>query len=204
MDEFNKFPCGHISPSPCQTLRSNDIRMRFGLLIDPPIGPQFSDKVLVFQTSLKRPIFKLESWYFAWRDIFGFYYYFVTLTLWLLRKNFWLIYHWKGQNIKIVKKWLIFKLESWSFAWRDIFAFRYFLVTFTLWFLRKKILGISLKRPKYQKSAILKVQCWFFVWGEIFVPDEDSTTLFEHFCMFLIGLIPHLKAQDNWESRRWL
>ena len=48
MDEFNKFPCGHISPSPCQTLRSNDIRMRFGLLIDPPIGPQFSDKVLVF------------------------------------------------------------------------------------------------------------------------------------------------------------
>ena len=32
MDEFKKSPCGHISLCPCQTLRSNDIRMSFGLI----------------------------------------------------------------------------------------------------------------------------------------------------------------------------
>ena len=199
MDEFNKFPCGHISPSPCQTLRSNDIRMRFGLLIDPPIGPQFSDKVLVFQTSLKRPIFKLESWYFAWRDIFGFYYYFVTLTLWFLRKKFWPIYHWKGQNIKIVKKWLIFKLESWSFAWRDIFGFHYHLVTLTLWFLRKTISQYIIEKAKISKIGNFKgtvlifcVRGDFCTWWRF----HHSVWTFLH---VLIGLIPHLKARDNWK-----
>ena len=158
MDEINKFPCGHISPSPCQTLRSNDIRMRFGLLIDPPIGPQFSDKVLVFRTSLKRPIFKLESWYFAWRDIFGFDHLFVTLTLWFLGKNVCPVYHLKGQNIKILKKWLIFKLESWFFAWRDIFGFYYLFITLTLWFLGKSFGRYIIWKAKTSKLAAKNLQ----------------------------------------------
>ena len=41
-----------------------------------------------------------------------------------------------------------------------------------------------IEKPKISKSLILKVQGWYFVWGEIFAPDEISTTLFDHFCMF--------------------
>ena len=164
-----------------------------------------ASKFWVFQTSVKRLIFKLESWFFAWRDIFGFYHLFVTLTLWFLGKNFWPVYHLKGQNIKIVKKWLIFKLESWSFAWSDIFGFHYHLVTLTLWFLRTKFSRYIIEKAKISKIGNFKGTVLnFFVWGEISAPNKQSTNLFEHFCMFLIGLLPHLKAQDNWESRRWL
>ena len=48
MDEFKKSPCGQISPCPGQTLRSNDIRMSFGLLIDLARSHLFRVKVMGF------------------------------------------------------------------------------------------------------------------------------------------------------------
>ena len=45
---FNFFPCGQISLCPCQTLRSNDIRMTFGLLIDLARSDLFRVKVMGF------------------------------------------------------------------------------------------------------------------------------------------------------------
>ena len=106
---------------------------------------------------------------------------------------------WKGQNIKIVKKWLIFKLESWSFAWRDIFGFHYHLVTLTLWSLRKTISRYIIEKAKISKIGNFKgtvlifcVRGDFCTWWRF----HHSVWTFLH---VLIGLIPHLKAQDNWE-----
>ena len=48
MDEFKKSPCGQISPCPGQTLRSNDIRMSFGLIIDLARSHLFRVKVMGF------------------------------------------------------------------------------------------------------------------------------------------------------------
>ena len=58
-DGFNKFPCGHISLCPCQTLGSRDIRMSFGLFITAPSCSQFSVKVLGFSDVCKTANFQV-------------------------------------------------------------------------------------------------------------------------------------------------
>ena len=70
MDEFKKSPCGHISLCPCQTLRSNDIRMSFGLLIITPSCPQFSVKVLGFSDVCKTANFQVRELIFCMKRYF--------------------------------------------------------------------------------------------------------------------------------------
>ena len=70
MDDFKKSPCGHISLCPCQTLRSNDIRISFGLIKMVSSCPQMSVKVLGFSDVCKTANFQAIELIFCMKRYF--------------------------------------------------------------------------------------------------------------------------------------